>query len=59
MDQNKYGNPRHTSPGCLKVAVMSFPASDKSWEAEVVDELKRRTNSLMTVLEGAQDDMPF
>ena len=44
---------------CLKVAVMSFPASDKSWEAEVVDELKRRTNSLMTVLEGAQDDMPF
>ena len=44
---------------CLKVAVMSFPASDRSWEAGVVDELKRRTNSLMTVLEGVQDDLPF
>ena len=44
---------------CLKVAVMSFPASDRSWEAGVIDELKRRTNSLMTVLEGVQDDLPF
>ena len=44
---------------CLKVAVMSFPASDRPWNNEVVQELKRRTDSLMVVLEGDRDDLPF
>ena len=49
---------------CLKVAVKSFPASDRPWNDEVVSELKRRTDSLMVVLEGVsheKDDgnLPF
>jgi len=39
--------------------VASFPASDRPWNDEVIQELKRRTDSLMTVLEGVQDDRPF
>jgi len=44
---------------CLKVAVVSFPASDRPWTDDVVQELKQRTDSLMTVLEGVQDGLPF
>jgi len=48
---------------CLKVAVKSFPASDKCWNDEVLAELKRRTDSLMVVLEGVSyekdDNLPF
>ena len=49
---------------CLKVAVKSFPASDRPWNDEVVAELKRRTDSLMVVLEGVShakddDNLPF
>jgi len=44
--------------------VKSFPASDRPWNDEVVAELKRRTDSLMVVLEGVsheKDDnnLPF
>jgi len=44
---------------CLKVAVKSFPASDRPWNDNVISELKRRTDSLMAVLEGNHDDLPF
>ena len=46
---------------CLKVAVKSFPASDKCWNDEVLAELKRRTDSLMIVLEGVnnEDSLPY
>ena len=46
---------------CLKVAVASFPATDRPWNDEVVQELKRRTDSLMTVLEGVnnEDSLPY
>ena len=49
---------------CLKVAVKSFPASDRPWNDEVVSELKRRTDFLMVVLEGeshakTDDNLPF
>jgi len=49
---------------CLKAAVKSFPASDRPWNDEVVAELKRRTDSLMIVLEGeshakTDDNLPF
>ena len=46
---------------CLKVAVKSFPASDKCWNDEVLAELKRRTDSLMVVLEGVnnEDSLPY
>ena len=49
---------------CLKVAVKSFPASDRPWTDDVISELKRRTDSLMVVLEGVShakddDNLPF
>ena len=48
---------------CLKVAVKSFPASDKCWNDKVLAEIKRRTDSLMVVLEGVShekdDNLPF
>lgn len=45
---------------CLKVVGNSFPRSDRPWDNEVVQEFKRRTDSLMVVLEGeTQDDLPF
>ena len=44
---------------CLKVAVKSFPSTDRPWTEEVLGELKRRTDSLMLILEGERDDLPF
>ena len=45
---------------CLKVAVLSFPTSNKSWDDEIVKEIKARTDSLLIVLDGASDEpLPF
>ncbi len=44
---------------CLKIAGQSFPASDRPWNDELVKEFERRTESLLRVLEGDQDDLPF
>jgi len=44
---------------CLKIAGQSFPASDRPWNDDVVKEFERRTESLLKVLEGDQDDLPF
>ena len=40
---------------CLKVAVMSFPSTDRPWSSEVVTELRRRTENLLVVLEEVDD----
>ncbi len=45
---------------CLKVAVLSFPTSNKSWDDEIIKEIKARTDSLLIVLDGASNEpLPF
>ncbi len=41
---------------CLKVAVLSFPTSNKSWDNEIIKEIKARTESLIFVLDGASNE---
>jgi len=41
---------------CLKVAVLSFPTSNKSWDDEIVKEIKARTDSLILILDGVNND---
>ncbi len=41
---------------CLKVAVLSFPTSNKSWDEEIIKEIKARTDSLIFVLDGASNE---
>ncbi len=43
---------------CLKVAVLSIPRSNKSWDEEIIKEIKTRSNSLIFVLDGASNE-PF
>ncbi len=41
---------------CLKVAIMSFPTTNKSWDNEIIKEIKARTDSLIFVLDGAGNE---
>ncbi len=41
---------------CLKVAVLSFPTSNKSWDNAIIKEIKARTDSLIFVLDGAGNE---
>jgi hypothetical protein len=41
---------------CLKVAVLSFPTTNKSWDNAIIKEIKARTDSLIFVLDGAGNE---
>jgi len=44
---------------CLKAAIQSYPSTDRPWNEDVVGELRRRMELLLTVLESNRDDLPF